>query len=511
MLNRSHFARLLGLGWLALCLAAPAQAQADAAPAAITLKRGVNIVGYDPLWTEPAKARFQLRHMQAIRDGGFDHVRLNLHAFAHMDGEHRLSAQWLKTLDELVDAGLKAGLQVILDEHNFNECAKPADIDGCRVRLKAFWRQIAPRYKSAPDAVVFEILNEPNGAADAVWNDMLAENLAIIRESNPTRRVVVGPKFWNSLDHLDSLRLPEGDRRLVVTFHYYTPMEFTHQGASWTPQFQKLSGVTWGSTADREKLQKDMDRVKAWADKAGRPILMGEFGALESAGMAQRVAWTAAVAGAAESRGFGWSYWQFDSDFVLWDMKADGWVKPIHGALVPEKATAAAPAASAAARQRDPALDYLINTPRVTTWSVYGDGQSTQQVPCAATGKVCLRVALAASKPNVWDIGAIAPLQGSIAKGDKLQVVAWARLDTEDAKAQVVVPMLLQVGAPPYTAVVSGSVTLTHKLEAITIGGVAAESFAGGTVNLALQLGQVGQPVVLSAPFVLKNYKPSAQ
>jgi endoglucanase len=269
--------------------------------------------------------------------------------------------------------------------------------------------------------------------------------------------------------------------------------------------------VTWGSTADREKLQKDMDRVKAWADKAGRPILMGEFGALESAGMAQRVAWTAAVAGAAESRGFGWSYWQFDSDFVLWDMKADGWVKPIHGALVPEKATAAAPAASAAARQRDPALDYLINTPRVTTWSVYGDGQSTQQVPCAATGKVCLRVALAASKPNVWDVGAIAPLQGSIAKGDKLQVVAWARLDTEDAKAQVVVPMLLQVGAPPYTAVVSGSVTLTHKLEAITIGGVAAESFAGGTVNLALQLGQVGQPVVLSAPFVLKNYKPSAQ
>ena len=67
--------------------------------------------------------------------------------------------------------------------------------------------------------------------------------------------------------------------------------------------------------------------------------------------------------------------------------------------------------------------------------------------------------------------------------------------------------MLLQVGAPPYTAVISGSVTLTSKLEAIAIGGVAAESFAGGAVNLAVQLGQVGQPVVLSAPYVLKNYK----
>jgi endoglucanase len=496
------FARLLGLAWLALCLSSAVLAQADGTTAA--LKRGVNIVGYDPIWTDPAKARFRLRHMQAIRDGGFDHVRLNLHAFAHMDGEHRLSAQWFKTLDELVDAGLKAGLQVILDEHNFNECAKEADLPLCRVQLQTFWRQVAERYKAAPAGVVFEILNEPNGAADGVWNDMLAENLAIIRATNPTRRVIVGPKFWNSLEHLDSLRLPEADRRLIVTFHYYTPMEFTHQGASWTPQFQKLSGVTWGTPADHERLNKDLDRVKAWADKHQRPILLGEFGALESAGMAQRVAWTAAVARAAEARGIAWSYWQFDSDFVLWDMKADGWVKPIYGALVPEKAGAAA----APARASDPALDYLINTPRVGIWSVYGEGQSSEQVPCAATGKVCLRVALTAAKPNVWDVGAVAPLHGDIAKGDKLQVIVWARLDTDDSRAKAVVPVLLQLGAPPYTAVVSGQVTLTSELEAVAIGGVATENFAGGKVNLALQLGQVGRPVVLSAPFVLKNYKP---
>lgn len=497
---RFKFARLLGMAGLALCLTGAVQAQSDGA----ALKRGVNILGYDPLWSDPAQARFQPRHMQAIRDGGFDHVRLNLHAFAHMDAEQRLSPQWLKQLDDFVAAGLKAGLQVVLDQHNFNECAQA--VAACRGQLQAFWRQIAARYRDAPDAVIFEILNEPNGAVDAVWNEMLAENLAIIRASNPTRRVIVGPEFWNSLDKLDKLRLPEEDRRLIVTFHYYTPMEFTHQGASWTPQFQKLSGVTWGTAAEREKLGADMDRVKAWADKHQRPILLGEFGALESAGMAQRVAWTAAVARAAEARGFGWSYWQFDSDFVLWDMKADGWVKPIHGALVPEKATATAPA-----RTTDPALDYLINTPRVTAWSVYGEGQTSQQVACEAGGKTCLRVALPAARTNPWDIGAVAPLQGGIAKGDKLQALLWARLDTDDPKASAVVPMLLQLGAPPYTAVVAGQVKLTNKLEAVVIGGVAEESFAAGTVNLALQIGQLGQPVVLSAPYVLKNYKPAAK
>ncbi|PTT88259.1 glycoside hydrolase, partial [Pelomonas sp. HMWF004] len=312
MVGSFEFTRWLSVAWLALCVAGAAQAQTGGAAVPITLKRGVNIVGYDPLWADPSKARFQPRHMQAIREGGFDHVRLNLHAFAHMDAEHRLSAQWFKTLDGLVDAGLKAGLQIILDEHNFNDCAKATD--ACRAQLKAFWRQVASRYRDAPDAVVFEILNEPNGAADAVWNDMLAENLAIIRESNPRRRVIVGPKFWNSLDHLDSLRLPEADRQLIVTFHYYTPMPFTHQGAHWTPEFQKLSGVTWGTPAERERLQQDFDRVKDWSQRTGRPILLGEFGALETAGMTQRVGWTAAVVRAAEARGFGWSYWQFDSD-----------------------------------------------------------------------------------------------------------------------------------------------------------------------------------------------------
>jgi endoglucanase len=498
---RYRFPRLLAALGLTLGLAVGALGQPAALPE-LALKRGVNMLGYDPIWRDPAKARFQLRHMQAIREGGFDHVRLNLQAFEHMDAEGRLPAGWFKTLDDVVAAALNAGLQVIIDQHNFEDCSK--QIDSCRARLKAFWRQVAPRYQGAPDAVLFEILNEPNGAADAVWNDMLAENLAIIRETNPKRRVVVGPKFWNSLDQLDSLKLPESDRHLVVTFHYYTPMEFTHQGAHWTPQFKNLSGVTWGSAADLDKLKQDFDRVKAWVQRSGRPMLLGEFGALESAGMAQRVAWTAAVARAAEARGFGWSYWQFDSDFVVWDMKADGWVRPILTALVPPPG-----AAAQSARSSDPALDHLINSAKLSAWSVYGDGQSTQQVACEASGKTCLRVALQAKKANPWDIGATAPITGDIRKGDKLQALVWARLDTDDAKAKVSVPIALQLNTAPYTAVLSGVATLTNSLEPIVLEGAAQLDQAAGSVMLTVQIGQVGQPIWLSAPFVLRNFVPA--
>ena len=222
---------------------------------------------------------------------------------------------------------------MLVDEHNFNECAGAGPCP-CRVKLKAFWRQVSERLRAAPASVVFEILNEPNRAMDAVWNEVLAENLQIIRETNPTRRVVVGPKVWNSLGELDNLKLPEADRNLVVTFHYYTPMEFTHQGAHWTPEFKNLKGITWGTQADHDRIKTDFDKVKAWADKHGRPILLGEFGALESAGMPLASGLDGRCRPAAEARGFGWSYWQFDSDFVVWDMKADGWVKPILDALM---------------------------------------------------------------------------------------------------------------------------------------------------------------------------------
>ena len=51
------------------------------------------------------------------------------------------------------------------------------------------------------------------------------------------------------VDHLDSLELPEADRNLVVTFHYYAPFAFTHQGASWVQELKNTSGVTWGTPA----------------------------------------------------------------------------------------------------------------------------------------------------------------------------------------------------------------------------------------------------------------------
>ena len=335
---------LIAAACLFLCVGAtaafafdtPSAKALDAFEQAHTMGRGMNVLGYDLVWTDPAKARFKARHFKAIKDGGFQTVRLNLQAFAHMDAANRLDPAWVATLDRLAGVALGQGLTVILDEHDFNACGQ--DLATCEPRLTAFWRQIAAHYANAPGKLVFEILNEPNGQLDdEAWNRLLAIELAQIRSTNRTRTVIVGPASWNSPQHLEALRLPPGDHHLIVTVHYYAPMEFTHQGAPWTPQFAHLSGVTWGTQEDLQKLDQDFSRVDHWAAAHERPILLGEFGAYEKGDMGSRVRYISAVARAAERRGWAWAYWQFDSDFIAWDMKRDAWIEPIRQALIPSR------------------------------------------------------------------------------------------------------------------------------------------------------------------------------
>ena len=319
---------------LALCGFAQAAAAPADTPAPSQFRRGVNIIGYDPIWKDPAKARFQEKHFAEIRRGGFDFVRVNLFAFEHMDAQNRLDPKWLERLDWVVREAGEAGLGVILDEHDFDACAK--DLPACKVKLPAFWRQVAPRYRRAPTSVAFELLNEPYGPLDAgTWNAMSAELLGIVRATNPTRTVIIGPTQWNNFGQLKTLKLPEADRNILVTFHYYEPFRFTHQGASWAGDMKDVKGVQW-SEEGRQQARRDFATVAAWAKANRRPVLLGEFGAYDMSGtpIDQRVAYTRAIREEAEAAGIPWAYWQFDSNFLAWDMKKDGWVEPIRAALI---------------------------------------------------------------------------------------------------------------------------------------------------------------------------------
>jgi len=300
------------------------------------LGRGVNVLGYDPIWKDRQQARFQEKHFRLIKEAGFNHIRINLHPFrdAKLGADHKISPAWFDVLDWALEHALANRLMVILDLHEYH--AMGEDPVGNKERWLAVWRQIAEHCKDAPGEVLFELLNEPNNKlTPELWNAMLREALAVIRPSNPHRTVVVGPTSWNNIKDLGKLDLPKEDRNLIVTVHYYSPFQFTHQGASWAGLKDKV-GVAWtGSEQEQQAILKDFGEAQTWARQHDRPILLGEFGSYDRGDMESRVRWTSFVARQAEKLGWSWAYWQFDGDFIVFDMKTQQWVEPILRALIP--------------------------------------------------------------------------------------------------------------------------------------------------------------------------------
>jgi len=278
----------------------------------------------------------QADYFKRIKDAGFQSVRIPIRWSSHAEKKapYTIDAKFFERVDWAIEQALSLGLVAVINTHHYDELFQNPDEH--QAPLLTIWKQIAERYRKQPDRLYFELLNEPHAKlTDERWNKMLPELLAAIRPSNPSRIVIIGPSPWNNLNHLKNLQLPEKDRTLIATFHYYEPFHFTHQEAPWVNGSKKWKGTTWQGTAkQKETMEKDFAKVAAWAKRHQRPIYLGEFGAFSAADMGSRARWTATVARTAEKHGFSWAYWEFASGFGAYDPKANVWREPLRKALL---------------------------------------------------------------------------------------------------------------------------------------------------------------------------------
>ena len=276
-------------------------------------------------------------YFERIKEAGFQSVRIPIRWATHTGPapEFTIDPTFFARVDWAVDQALSRGLVAIINAHHDNDLyADPARHEA---RLLATWNQIASRYKDRSDRLDFELLNEPHDAlTEDAWQVMFPKLLAIVRESNPDRPVIIGPGHWNNVDNLKTLKLPEADRMLIATFHYYSPFHFTHQSTEWTPGSDAWKGETWnGTDAQKEALRRDFEKAATWSTENRRPLYLGEFGAYQAAPMESRATWTAAVAREAERLGFSWAYWEFASGFGAYDKDQGLWRAPLKEALIP--------------------------------------------------------------------------------------------------------------------------------------------------------------------------------
>jgi endoglucanase len=272
-------------------------------------------------------------YFRLIKEAGFNSVRIPIRWSAHAStvAPYDIKADFFQRVDWAIEQALSRNLAAVINVHHYEEMNQNP-VENLR-RLVELWKQIALHYQNQPKSLMFELLNEP-WLDDESWQNAFPQLLKAVRDSNPDRIILIGPRV-NDVDRLDKMQLPPPDRRIIGTFHYYKPPQFTHQGAYWVKDSAPWRGTRWtGTPQERDELRKDFERAAAWSQQNHRPLYLGEFGAYREANMDDRALWTRAVAREAEKWGFSWSYWEFCSNFGAYDPAAQRWRRPLLNALL---------------------------------------------------------------------------------------------------------------------------------------------------------------------------------
>jgi endoglucanase len=317
---------------------------AETCAVAHALRRGINLgnmldapregdwgVKLEPQYIDRAASNFATVRLP---------VRWSNHAAPTADA--KIDEQFAQRVDWAIDALLAKGVYVILDLHHYTQLAGdpqhngefPVDASVVETRYLNLWKQIAQRYKGKSPKLIFELLNEAHGSLTTEkWNGLSAKALAIVRETNPTRAVLIGPGEWGGIGELPKLRLP-ADRNIIVAIHNYDPFPFTHQGADFLAK-PFPTGVKCCDDGQKKVIADVLEKARAWNRTSGYPLHLGEFGTYEAVDMESRGNYARLVRDEAEKRGIGWTYWELASpSFGMYSPKTGQWHEPIRRALL---------------------------------------------------------------------------------------------------------------------------------------------------------------------------------
>lgn len=266
-------------------------------------------------------------YFKIIKEAGFSSVRIPIKWSAHSEklSPFTISEDFFLRIDEVVNLALRFSLITIINIHHFNELYR--NPNQYKNQYFAILKQISERYKDYSPNLLFELLNEHSFRLTTKrWNSLLIEAISVVRKSNPKRTLLIGPAKWNNMEGFKKFKLPEQRENIIVTFHYYKPFRFTHQGAEWVGFSNLFLRKNWKNTKkQKKKIDQHFKYIYNWSLKNQVPINLGEFGAYHKADLDSRKLWTSYIARTAEKYNFSWIYWEFGAGFGVFNINTMTW------------------------------------------------------------------------------------------------------------------------------------------------------------------------------------------
>lgn len=278
----------------------------NAAEIAAQIQIGWNVgntleaTGGETAWENPKVTR---ELIQLAKKSGFQAIRLPVAWDQYADQETaEISQDWMDRIEEVVQYCFDADLYVLLNIHWdrgwLENNITPEKQEENNWKQRAYWEQIATRFRDYDQRLLFASANEPN-VDDATQMEVLLsyhqtfiDTVRATGGRNAYRVLVVqGPRTDIELtdELMNELPSDSAPDRMMVEVHYYTPWNFAgltedeswgNQAFYWGEGYHSKTDTKYNSATGEEELEHLFDLMKTKFVEQGIPVLMGEFGAI---------------------------------------------------------------------------------------------------------------------------------------------------------------------------------------------------------------------------------------
>ena len=280
---------------------------------------------------------------------GFDHVRIPVDEVQLWDSLGNKEQEAFHLLHNAIGWAIDANLHVIVDlhiirSHHFIAASNPLWTDKAeQQKLINMWMKLSYELKNYPnDMVAYEILNEAVADDPEDWNNLLNKVITEIRKNEPDRKIIVGSNRWQVPDTFPDLKVPEDDKNIILSFHFYTPLALTHHKAPWTAiaeydgpvnypgqivdtsNYKNLSESTSefmrnvaNGYYDKDVLEKIMLPAIKVAKEKNLPLFCGEFGVYPTIPKDIMLRWYKDVCEIFNKNHIAYCHWCYKGDFPI--------------------------------------------------------------------------------------------------------------------------------------------------------------------------------------------------